>query len=258
MIRADILRGPHVQHGFFTRRGGVSTGLYASLNCGTGSADEPASVAENRRLAAELLGVSANVLCTVYQVHGRDVVFVTKPWSADNRPKADAMVTRSPGLAIGVLAADCAPVLFADPIARVVAAAHAGWQGAFKGVIEATVQAMRRLGARQSQIQAAIGPCIAQRSYEVGPDFHTRFMARDESFESFFMPSGRPGHFCFDLPGFVESRLLAAGVRQVERLDRDTYAEPDYFYSYRRATHRGEPDYGRQLSAISLVGRGSA
>jgi YfiH family protein len=258
VIRAESLSAPQLEHGFFTRRGGVSTGLYASLNCGPGSDDDPARVAENRRLAAELLGVSDTMLCTAHQVHGQDVVFVTKPWAASARPKADAMVTRATGIALGVLAADCAPVLFADPLARVIGAAHAGWQGAFKGVIEATVRAMQRLGARPGAIRAAIGPCIAQPSYEVGADFHGRFLARDGGFERFFVPSYRPGHFLFDLPAFVASRLETAGVGQVEWLERDTYAESDYFYSYRRATHRGEPDYGRQLSAIALVGRGPA
>jgi hypothetical protein len=215
-------------------------------------------VAENRRLAMELLGMPESMLCTVHQVHGQDVVFVTKPWSAANRPKADAMVTRAPGVALGVLAADCAPVLFADPIARVIGACHSGWQGAFKGVVEATVQAMVRLGARPGAIRAAIGPCIAQPSYEVGGEFREKFVLRDEAFQRFFVPSPKPGHFLFDLPGFVESRLVEAGVTQIERLDRDTYAEPDAFFSYRRTTHRGEPDYGRQLSAIALVGRGPA
>jgi hypothetical protein len=255
MIRSPLLEAPQFTHAFFTRRGGVSSGLYQSLNCGPGSNDDPANVAENRRLALELLGLNVSSLCTVAQVHGRDVVFVTKPWTADTRPKADAMVTRTPGVTLGVLAADCTPVLFADPTARVVGAAHSGWQGAFKGVLEATVQAMVRLGAKPSSIRAAIGPCIGQASYEVGPEFHTRFLTRDDSFERFFQPAGRPGHFRFDLTGFVESRLEAAGVVQIDRLNRDTYAEPENFFSYRRTTHAGEPDYGRQLSVISLVGR---
>jgi YfiH family protein len=256
MIRADSLSVPQIEHGFFTRKGGVSTGIYASLNCGAGSDDDPAHVAENRRLAAGLIGVPDAMLCTVHQVHGQDVVFVTKPWPATTRPKADAMVTRAPGIALGVLAADCAPILFCDPAAKVIGAAHSGWQGAFKGVIDSTVRAMIRLGARAPSIRAAIGPCIAQPSYEVGPDFHTRFLGRDEAFERFFAPSGRAGHFLFDLPGFVEFRLQEAGLTQIERLNRDTYSDPDHFYSYRRTTHRGEPDYGRQLSAIALVARG--
>lgn len=258
MIRATALTVPHVVHGFFTRQGGVSTGVYASLNCGPGSDDAPQHVAENRRLAMELLGMPESMLCTVHQVHGDDVVFVTKPWSAGSRPKADAMVTRAPGVALGVLAADCAPVLFADPIARVVGACHSGWQGAFKGVVQATVQAMVRLGSRPASIRAAIGPCIAQPSYEVGPEFRARFILKDDTFQRFFVPSSRQGHFLFDLPGFVETRLREAEVGVIERLDRDTYADADTFFSFRRTTHRGEPDYGRQLSAIALVGRGPA
>ncbi len=258
MIRAAGLTVPHVVHGFFTRQGGVSTGVYASLNCGPGSDDAPQHVAENRRLAMELLGMQESMLCTVHQVHGDDVVFVTKPWAAGSRPKADAMVTRAPGVVLGVLAADCAPVLFADPIARVVGACHSGWQGAFKGVAQATVQAMVRLGARPSSIRAAIGPCIAQQSYEVGPEFRARFILKDDTFQRFFAPSPKPGHFLFDLPGFIETRLEEAGLGLIERLARDTYADAETFFSFRRTTHRGEPDYGRQLSAIALVGRGPA
>jgi YfiH family protein len=258
MLRASALNTPSVAHGFFTREGGVSTGVYASLNCGPGSDDLPQHVGENRRLAMEKLGMPEAALCTVHQVHGDDVVFVTKPWGAGNRPRADGMVTRAPGVVLGVLAADCAPVLFADPVARVVGACHSGWQGAFKGVVQATVQAMVRLGARPALIRAAVGPCIAQPSYEVGAEFRARFVLKDDGFQRFFRPSTREGHFLFDLPGFVESRLREAGVGTVERLNRDTYAEPETFFSYRRMTHRGEPDYGRQLSAIALVGRGPA
>jgi len=254
MIRAEVLSVGSIEHAFFTRRGGVSRGLYASLNCGQGSDDDPDAVQENRQLAAELLGLPEAHLCTLRQVHGREVVFVTKPWRSDARPQADAMVTKSRGIALGVLTADCAPVLFSDPIAHVVGAAHAGWQGALRGVVEATVEAMTRLGAQPKAIRAAVGPAIGQPSYEVGPEFHTRFLVRDDSYEQFFQRGGKPGHFLFDLAGFVESRLAAAGVGEIERLDRDTYAEPDFFYSFRRSVHRGEPDYGRQLSAIALVG----
>ncbi|MEN3974629.1 peptidoglycan editing factor PgeF [Emcibacter sp. SYSU 3D8] len=258
IIRAHGLTVPHVVHGFFTRQGGVSNGIYASLNCGPGSDDLPQHVAENRRVAMDLLGMPESMLCTVHQVHGDDVVFVTKPWTAGSRPKADAMVTRAPGVALGVLAADCAPVLFADPVARVVGACHAGWQGAFKGVAQATVQAMVRLGSRPAAIRAAIGPCIAQQSYEVGPEFRARFVLKYDAFQHFFSPSPKPGHFLFDLPGFIEARLAEAGVGTIERLGIDTYSDADRFFSYRRTTHRGEPDYGRQLSAIALVGRGPA
>ncbi|MGE0668437.1 MAG: peptidoglycan editing factor PgeF [Sphingomonadales bacterium] len=258
ILRANALTVPHVVHGFFTRQGGVSTGVYASLNCGPGSDDLPQHVAENRRLAMDLLGMSDSMLCTVHQVHGDDVVFVTKPWTPGTRPKADAMVTRAPGVVLGVLAADCAPVLFADPIARVVGACHSGWQGAFRGVAQATVQAMVRLGARPSSIRAAIGPCIAQPSYEVGPEFRARFVLKDDTWQRYFAASARPNHYLFDLPGFVEARLGDTGIGHVERLRRDTYAEADSFFSFRRTTHRGEADYGRQLSAIGLVGRGPA
>ncbi len=258
MLRASGLTVPHIAHGFFTRNGGVSTGIYASLNCGPGSDDLPQHVAENRRLAMDQLGMPETMLCTVHQVHGDDVVFVTKPWTPGNRPKADAMVTRSPGVVLGVLAADCAPVLFADPVARVVGACHSGWQGAFKDVAGATVQAMVRLGARPSSIRAAIGPCIGQQSYEVGAEFRARFVLKEDGWQRFFAPSSKPQHFMFDLAGFVEMRLEGAGVGLIERLDRDTYTEADSFFSFRRTTHRGEPDYGRQLSAIALVGRGPA
>lgn len=257
MIQAASLNLPQIAHGFFTRQGGVSTGIYASLNCGSGSDDAPQNVAENRRIAMMRMGLPETTLCTVHQVHGNDVVFVTKPWASGNRAKADGMVTRTPGIALGVLAADCAPVLFADPAARVVGACHSGWQGAFKGVPEATVQAMVRLGARPSSIRAAVGPCIAQASYEVGAEFRDRFLARDAALRRFFVPSPKDGHFMFDLAAFIVDRLAEAGV-QAERLNRDTYTDPDSFFSYRRTTHRGEPDYGRQLSAIALVGRGAA
>ena len=254
MIRAELLSVGPVEHAFFTRRGGVSTGVYASLNCGQGSDDDHALVTENRQLAAELLGLPEAHLCTLYQEHGREVVFVTKPWKSEDRPRADAMVTNAPDLALGILTADCGPVLLSDPIAHVVGAAHAGWQGALNGVIESTVAAMLRLGAQPAAIRAAIGPTIAQPSYEVGPEFHTRFMVNDPANERFFVAGGRPGHFLFDLPGFVEHRLSGAGIEQIERLGRDTYVESDFFFSYRRSVHRSEPDYGRQLSAIALVG----
>ncbi len=254
MIRAENLSVGPVEHSFFTRRGGVSTGIYASLNCGQGSDDDPSNVIENRRLTTELLGIPEAQLCTLYQVHGREAIFVTKPWRDENRPRADAMVTNATGLALGILTADCAPILFSDPIARVVAAAHAGWQGALNGVIKATVEAMSRLGSNPQAIRAAIGPSIMQASYEVGPEFHTRFMAMNDEYERFFVSGDRTGHFQFDLPGFVEHQLTASGVGSIERIVRDTYAEPDFFFSYRRSVHQKEPDYGRQLSAIALVG----
>ena len=253
MIQASLLEKPGLRHAFFTRQGGVSQGLYASLNCGPGSDDDPDHVAQNRVLAAEQMRVTKDNLCTLYQVHGKDVVFVTKPWPDNIRPQADAMVTQTPGLALGILTADCAPVLLADPIAGCIGAAHAGWQGAINGVIDSTVRAMEELGARATAIQAAIGPTIQQDSYEVGSDFHTRVTAQDPTHEQFFIPGARPDHFQFDLSGFVEAALRRAGVRDIEKMNRDTYREEEAFFSYRRTTHRREADYGRQLSAIALV-----
>ena len=206
-------------------------------------------------IAADHLGVAQSLLCTTHQVHSNDVVFVTKPWLANSRPRADAMVTQTPGIALGVLTADCTPILLFDPIARCIGVAHAGWQGALRGVIASTIRAMEEIGARPAAIRAAIGPTIQQSSYEVGPEFHTRFLAQDDSYEAYFLPGNRPGRFLFDLPGFVESALRDTGVDEIERLKRDTYTEDSYFFSYRRATHRGESDYGRQLSAIALVGQ---
>jgi len=235
-----------VPHGFMTRRGGVSTGPVASLNCGYGADDDRAAIAENRRRAADAVLPSA-ALVGLHQVHSADVVVVEQPWSDDARPKADAMVTDRPGVLLGILTADCAPVLLADPEAGVVGAAHAGWRGAHGGIVGNTVAAMEALGARRERIAAAIGPCIAQASYEVGEDFRRAF-ADDEA--RFFAP-GRPGHWRFDLPGYVARRLEESRVGQVEVLGRDTYAEPELFYSFRRATHRGEPTYGRLLSLIA-------
>ena len=253
MIRAQSLEWPEIRHGFFTRQGGVSQGIYASLNCGPGSDDDPDHVMENRATAAAQLGVPGTHLCTLNQVHGKDVVLVTKPWADQTRPQADAMVTQSPGVALGVLTADCTPVLLADPAAGCIGAAHAGWQGALNGVLAATVHAMEAFGARPAAIHAAIGPTIQQASYEVGPEFHARMRDENAEYERFFAPGARPAHFQFDLPGFVTAALHEAGVRHIENLNRDTYTEEDTFFSYRRTTHRKEADYGRQLSAIALV-----
>ena len=230
-----------------TRRGGVSTGLVAGLNCGFGADDDPASVAENRRRAAEAVLPGAP-LVSVYQVHSPQVVTVIEPWPDDARPKADAMVTDRPGLLLGILTADCAAVLLADADARVIGAAHAGWRGARGGVIEATVAAMEALGARRDQIAGAVGPCIAQASYEVSDAFRTQFSSPDARF---FAP-GAPGHWQFDLPGYVAGRLAESRVGEIAVLPHDTYADPARFFSFRRATHRGEPTYGRQLSLIGL------
>lgn len=241
-----------VRHGFFTREGGVSGGIYASLNCGFGSDDRSEHVAENRARVAAAVDLSADALLTVHQVHSPDVVTVTAAWRPADAPRADAMVTRETGIALGILAADCAPVLFAAPHAGVIGAAHAGWKGALGGVVEATLDRMQALGADRAQIAAAIGPCIAQSSYEVGAEFRERFVTADPDHARFFAAGARAGHHQFDLPAFVRSRLEAAGVGTVETLGRDTY-EDETLFSYRRATHRGEPDYGRNLSIIALT-----
>lgn len=244
-LRAGVLAG--TPHGFMTRRGGVSTGLVEGLNCGFGADDDPAAVAENRRraVAAVLPGAA---LVGVHQVHSPTAVTVDGPWPDDARPRADALVTRQRGLLLAIVTADCAPVLFADRTAGVVGAAHAGWRGAHGGVIEATVAAMEALGARREDIAAAVGPCIAQASYEVGDEFRKAFAQGDDRF---FEP-GAPGHWQFDLPGYVAARLAESRVGRVEGLALDTYADPARFYSFRRATHRAEPTYGRQLSLIGL------
>ena len=239
-----------VPHGFLGRRGGVSTGVCAGLNVGLGSADDPAAVAENRRRAAEAV-VSGALLLGMYQVHGAGVVTATRPWTDAERPHADALVTDRPGLLLGILTADCAPVLFADVQAGVVGAAHAGWKGALAGVTDATLAAMEALGADRSRIAAAIGPCIARASYEVDDGFRDRFTHADPANDRFFSDS-RPGHVRFDLEAYVAHRLAAAGVTRVEALGLDTYTDPDRFYSFRRATHRAERDYGRQISLIGL------
>jgi polyphenol oxidase len=240
-----------LRHAFFTREGGVSEGVYASLNAGVGSADDPAKVAENRARMAKAVGVTPERLLTAYQVHSPDVVVAEKPWPADARPRADAIVTRVPGLAIGVSTADCGPVLFADPQARVIGAAHAGWRGALSGVLEAAIAAMERLGAERGRLVAAVGPMISQRNYEVGNELIEQFTKADAENARFFA-TGRPGHAQFDLPGFIAARLARAGIRQVEDLAACTYADPLRFYSYRRTTHRAEPDYGRHVNAIAL------
>ena len=240
-----------IAHGFFERSGGVSGGIYASLNTGLGSNDRAEDVLENRRRVADAMAVAPDALLTLYQVHSADVVHVRAPGDA-RAVKADAMVTTTPGLALGVLSADCAPVLLADGRAGVIGAAHAGWGGAFRGVLEATVAAMVGLGADREAIVAVVGPCIAQASYEVGPEFLERFVAADEGNARHFMPSARPGHHMFDLPGYALARLRGAGLVDPVWLGLDTCAEEDRFFSYRRSVHRSEVDYGRQISAIAL------
>jgi YfiH family protein len=250
---------PGIVHGFFGRTGGVSAGIFESLNCGPGSGDPRPNIVENRRRVAERLG--ADSLLTLGQIHGPTVLTVTKPWrigetAADDPmhiPLGDAMVTAMPGIALGILTADCAPVLFADTQARVVGAAHAGWKGAFGGVLEATLDAMEALGARRTRIAAAIGPCISQANYEVGPEFEARFTSADSRNARYFAPSDRDGHFRFDLERFATERLKRAGVDNVAALGACTYARAADFFSFRRTTHRKDPDYGREISAIALT-----
>ena len=246
--RLGELKG--VRHAFFTRQGGVSKGVYTSLNVGVGSRDDPAAVRENRARAASAFGAAPQALLTCYQIHSAVAVIANGPWPT--RPEADAVVTATPGLVCGALAADCAPVLMADPEARVVAAVHAGWRGALGGVLEAAVAQMAVLGAAPARIVAAVGPCIGPQSYEVGLEFLETFLAGDPLAALHFRPGERPDKRLFDLPGFVLGRLAAAGVTQADWIGRDTCAEEDAFFSNRRAVRRGEPDYGRLLSAIML------
>jgi hypothetical protein len=248
VIKAGGMAG--VPHGFLGRRGGVSKGICAGLNVGLGSDDDPEAVRTNRHLAAEAVAPGAR-LATLHQVHSATAITITEPYPDDARPPADALATDRPGLLLGILTADCTPVLFADVRAGVVGAAHAGWKGAIGGVIESCVGEMERLGADRGHIVAAVGPTIARKSYEVDERFFRRFISADPTHERFFA-SGRPGHHQFDLEGFVVSRLAAAGLNRIEALGLDTYSDPDRFFSYRRSTHRAEPDYGRQISLISL------
>lgn len=239
-----------ISHGFFTREGGISEGIYQGLNVGVGSADSPDRVQENRRRVAGWFGLPTDRLVTVHQVHSPDVAVVETPFDGE-RPKADAIVTRTPGLILGVLTADCGPILFADPENRVIGAAHAGWKGALYGVLENTIDAMVALGAKRDAIRATLGPSISQRNYEVGPEFVERFIAHDPAYAAYFTPSDKPGHAMFDLPGLTIARLTAAGI-EARTLGHCTYSAPQSFYSYRRTTHAGEPDYGRQISAIVI------
>jgi YfiH family protein len=243
---------PGIRHGFFTREGGVSTGIFASLNCGLGSKDHPENVRENRARIANAMGVAPQSLVTAYQVHGTAAIHVDTPWRPDARPKADALVADRPGIAIAVGIADCAPILFADADARVVAAAHAGWRGAFDGILESAVEAMESRGAQRERIVAAIGPTISRASYEVGPEFIERFQTADIANRRFFYPAEKPGHAFFDLPGYAGTRLRRLKLAAVANLDRCTYTGEERFFSYRRSVHRGEPDYGRQLAAIVI------
>ena len=252
MIQADALKAPGVSHGFFTRQGGCSGGVFATLNCGMGSGDEKQNVGRNRAVVATALNVAEPQLLTAYQVHSADALVVDGPWQSDERPRVDALVSKTPGLAIGILTADCGPVLFADIENRVIGAAHAGWKGALTGVTSRTLEVMESQGARRRNIVAVIGPMISQAAYEVGPEFPDRFIDADEANKTFFSPSPREGHAMFDLPGYLEARLRADGVGQVVNLGLCTFSDEQRFFSYRRATHRGEKDYGRLISAIVL------
>ena len=256
MLSVEPLTGcAEIRHGFFTRRGGVSDGVYGSLNCGYSSRDSRHNVSRNRAIAMARMGVAADALVTAGQVHGTDIVVVTATTGGATLPaRADGLVTDRPGIALGILTADCAPVLLADPKAGVVGAAHAGWRGAQAGIVERTVDAMESLGARRAAIVAGIGPCISRPSYEVGPEFPAPFLAEDPEHRRFFTPSDRAGHFRFDLPGYVAHRLAALGLGAVAATDTDTCADEDRFFSYRRTTLRKEDDFGRGLSAIALRG----
>lgn len=241
-----------VRHGFFTRKGGVSSGLYSSLNCGFGSGDDVEIVAENRARVAAALGQPSDALCTAYQIHSPRAVVLEHAWAWRDAPEADALVTKTPGIILGILTADCLPVLFADSRNGIIGAAHAGWKGAIGGVMEATIDAMIGLGAHRQDIYATIGPAIAQDSYEVGAEFRDRFVTEDFENRDYFIDSERSGHFMFDLKAYAENRLAKAGISQVNVLSRDTCREEEDFFSYRRSCLRAEPVYGRQVSAIVL------
>jgi YfiH family protein len=254
MLQARSLAAlPMIRHAFFTRAGGVSQGVYASLNAGVGSCDDPELVEENRARMAGVLGVAPDRLLSVYQIHSPDVVVAEEPWPASARPRADAIVTRQVGLAIAASTADCGPVLFADPEAGVIGAAHAGWRGALAGITDATIAAMERLGAERARITAAIGPLIRQPNYEVGREVVAQFLGEHPDNEQFFAPSKNPGRAMFDLAGYIARRLERAGLMNIEDIRICTYAEAEKFYSYRRMTHLGEADYGRHLNAIVLL-----
>ena len=254
MIKANNLAGlTGIRHGFFGRAGGVSEGIYASLNCGFGSGDETERVAENRDRVMRSSDLDPANLVTAWQTHSQRVAIVDKPWARGDAPQVDAMVTTTPGIGLGILHADCAPVLFADAQGRVAGAAHAGWRGALDGVIEATVAAMCAQGASVARLSAAIGPCIGQPSYEVGPEFRDCFLEAGKDNATYFVASTkRPGHFHFDLEAYCAHRLARAGLAQIERLGRDTCALSDAFFSYRRRTLEGGKDYGRNISLIAL------
>ena len=251
-LTAESLRIPGVAHGFFTRLGGISQGVYASLNGGVGSRDASDAVAENRARIAAALGTAPERLAVPFQIHSPDAVAITELWPPSARPQCDALVTATPGLPLGVTGADCGMILFADQRARVIGAAHAGWKGALAGVVEATVAAMEKLGAKRDSVVAALGPCIGHRSYEVGPEFVAAFAAAGDDTARYFAPSRRAGHSMFNLNAYIAERAARAGIGRFEDLRLDTYADERRFFSYRRATHRKEPDYGRLMSVIVM------
>lgn len=250
-ILSPVLTKAGIRHAFFTRVGGVSEGIYAGLNGGLGSDDNPAHVAENRRRMAQWMGVAPDHFISLYQVHSPDALHVTGPWSGE-RPKADGLVTATPGLALVVGSADCGPVLFADPEAKIVGACHSGWKGAIGGVLESTIAAMEKLGSRRARIVVALGPMLGQQNYEVGPEFRATFLAHDPDNADFFRPGLKVDHPHFDLPGYIARRLEKARVGAIEDSALCTYADEARFYSYRRKTHRNEADYGRLMAAIRL------
>lgn len=249
----SLLDLPGIEHGFFTRNGGASSGIYQSLNCGFGSDDDKEHVAENRALIAKTMGVASDKLITAHQVHSPDALAVTSGFADGQAPKLDALVTATPGLAVAILTADCGPILFADPEAKVVAAAHSGWRGAFSGVIETTIERMEELGARASNIIAVLGPTISKPNYEVDTAFMDNFTNTKPEWEQFFSEGNRQGHVQFDLPAFILHKLNSCGLALAINMDRCTYGEEDLLFSFRRSTHRNEPDYGRQISAIALT-----
>lgn len=253
MITSDALRLAGLSHGFFTREGGHSAGIFASLNCGLGSGDDKDTVRRNRRVVADALRVEEPWLLTAYQVHSPEAALVSAPWTSEDRPKVDALVTAAPGLALGILTADCGPILFADREARVIGAAHAGWKGALTGVTGRTLDLMEEQGARRENIVAVIGPMISQAAYEVGPEFPSRFTDADPRNGRYFKPSARSDHAMFDLAGYLADRLRGEGAGQVINLGLCTFSDESRFFSYRRTTHRNEKDYGRQISAIALL-----
>ncbi len=252
-IQDNSLQINGIQHAFFTREGGVSTGIFGSLNGGLGSSDSPDHVHENRRRMASFMGTEPASFLSLYQIHSPNVVTVTEAWDLQHRPKADAMVTRVEGLTLAIATADCGPILFADPDARVIGAAHAGWKGALFGVLEATLTAMENIGARRDHIIAVLGPTISQTPYEVGPEFKAQFLTVDSTYVSFFIDGKSEGKSYFDLPSFIGHRFSKANIKRFTSINECTYGDEKRFFSYRRTTHRGEPDYGRLISAITLT-----